>query len=200
MREPFEEVPAVNDFSRYRMAWFLIIVVIVIITAAVPVLLEDLNGNLLGADGTLRNVSKPDVIREQAVPRDDTSAAVIREIQTLTSTNDYHQLIGRSVNITVPVTSGANDQAFWVGQGDNQLLVELRRDARTDEQRYFGVPPTMHVADLHAGEQITIVGTIRPVPYREAMYSWGLTETDRRQLEDRPVYIEATSAQPVRSE
>jgi len=57
MREPFEEIPSVSDFVRYKLGWFLLLVGLVVAAAGIPALTESLNGDLLGAHGTLRNVS-----------------------------------------------------------------------------------------------------------------------------------------------
>ena len=204
MREPFEEIPSVSDFVRYKLGWFLLLVGLVVAAAGIPALTESLNGDLLGAHGTLRNVSLPNASPAEAQNGGEqvgtsgvtASAAVVREMDTLAGA-DYHQLIGRKVSLTVPVLDRANDQAFWIGQGDHQMFVEVQRDTRTPEQRYYSLAFEHHVGELHAGEQAMITGTIQPIPDRESMYSWGLTQSDIRQLENRPIYIAADSVHAV---
>lgn len=119
------------------------------------------------------------------------SPAVIKEIETITGTNDGHELVGRKVNLHVPVQDKANDVAFWVGEKDNRLLVVMERDRRNDEQRQRGELASHGISPVHKGQQADIAGTVRKVPSREEMYSWGLTNRDRRELADRPIYISA---------
>jgi hypothetical protein len=119
------------------------------------------------------------------------SPAVIKELETITGAVDGHELVGRRVNLAVPVQETANDNAFWVGTGDNRLLVVVRRDRRDGVQRQEGTVATHGITPVHAGETATVVGRIQKLPQPEEMYSWGLTATDKKQLADRPIYIRA---------
>lgn len=120
----------------------------------------------------------------------------IHEIETITGTNDGHELVGRRVDLHVPIQQHVNDVAFWVGPGDNRVLVVLARDNRDGEMRQRGKPSSSGLGEIRAGQQATVSGTVQKVPYAEAMYSWGLTNADRTELMDRPIYIRADSITP----
>jgi hypothetical protein len=137
---------------------------------------------------------------EQAPGADQNSgppaSGIIHDLETITGSNDGHQLVGRRVELHAPVHQHINDVAFWAGMGDNRLLVVLARDDRGGEDRQRGEPSNTGVSGLRAGQQATISGTIQRVPYAEAMYSWGLTNADRAELMDRRIYVKADSVTP----
>lgn len=201
MREPFEEIPAVNDFTRFRLGWILLAIGLLFALAVPPALTEtQFSHTTVGTIGTLRDPTETNGTPEQiekrvqqaeVVATTGGNAAVIRELEA--SKGDGHELVGRKVDLTLPVQSRANDQAFWIGSGENEMLAVVHRDNRTAEQRYFGVPSGNAIDDVKAGQQVTVTGTIQAVPYREATYSWGLSTEDVDRLEARPIYIEADS-------
>ena len=115
----------------------------------------------------------------------------IHELETITGLVDRRQLIGRHVELHVPVAEMANDQAFWIGRKDNQLLVVPTRDHRDPVERQGGYIAANNVAPLETGKMATISGTIAPMPMIEQAYSWGLTTADREQLADSGVYLRA---------
>ena len=117
--------------------------------------------------------------------------STIHELETITGSNDGHELVGRRVDLHVPVSQHVNDVAFWIGPKDNRLLVVLGRDNRNGTTRQQGESATNSVGRVQAGQQATVSGTIQKVPYAEAMYSWGLTNADRSELMDRPIYLRA---------
>jgi len=121
------------------------------------------------------------------------SGQVVREIETITGTNDAMSLVGRRVDLHVDVLSRANDQAFWVGSPDNRLLVVLGRDNRDGDKRQAGVPAGLHIAPVRGGQSATISGVIRPLPRAEDRFNWDLTERDEHELQDRKIYIRADS-------
>ena len=121
------------------------------------------------------------------------SPAVIAELDTITGATDGHELVGRKVSLHVPVQGKANDVAFWVGEKDNRVLVVLERDRRDLVQRQNGTIADNPIAPVHGGQQADITGTVSKLPRAEAMYSWGLTTRDRRELAERPIYIRADS-------
>jgi hypothetical protein len=123
--------------------------------------------------------------------------ATIHDLETITGTNDGHELVGRRVDLHVPVQQHINDVAFWVGPKDNRLLVVLARDDRDGATRQRGEPSTSGIGTVTAGQQATISGTIQRVPYAEAMYSWGLTNTDRAALMERRIYLRADTVSPM---
>jgi hypothetical protein len=100
---------------------------------------------------------------------------VIHELETITGINDGHQLVGRRVDLHVPVQQHLNDAAFWVGSRDNRVLVVLGRDSRSGA----------------AGTMTTISGTVRALPSEEETHRWGLTESDRDELMQRRIYVRA---------
>jgi hypothetical protein len=121
---------------------------------------------------------------------------IIRELSTITGVNDGHQFVGRRVELSAPINQHINDIAFWIGEGDNRLLVVLARDDRDGAERQRGEPADKGLT-LDAGRRAAVAGTIQQVPYAEAMYSWGLTNSDRAELMDRRVYLRADSVTPV---
>lgn len=121
------------------------------------------------------------------------ASGIIRDLETITGTNDGHELVGRRVDLHAPVSRHINDVAFWVGTGDNRVLVVLARDDRDGQERQRGEPSSTGISAMKAGQQATISGTIQRVPYAEAMYSWGLTTADRSELMDRRIYVKADS-------
>jgi hypothetical protein len=121
------------------------------------------------------------------------TGAVIHELETITGSNDGHELVGRRVDLHVPISQHINDVAFWVGMGDNRLLVVLARDNRDGDERQRGEPSN---SGVRAGQQATVSGSIQRVPYAEAMYSWGLTNADRAELMERRIYLRADTVTP----
>lgn len=117
----------------------------------------------------------------------------IHELETITGATDGHELVGRTVDLHVPVQQHLNDVAFWIGPRDNRLLVVLARDNRDGATRQEGRPGSTGLTIPEAGQQATISGTIQRVPYAEAMYSWGLTNADRAELMERRIYLRADS-------
>jgi hypothetical protein len=145
-----------------------------------------------GAVGTSGgNAGDADRTRSPAAP-----GGVIHELETITGSNDGHELVGRRVDLHVPVSQHINDVAFWVGMGDNRLLVVFARDDRDGAERQRGEPSNSGVAP-RAGQQAAISGSIQRVPYAEAMYSWGLTNTDRAELMERRIYLRADTVTPA---
>ena len=122
-----------------------------------------------------------------------TGVEPIHELETITGANDGHQLVGRRVDVHVPIAQPINDVAFWVGPPDNRLLVVVARDTRSGSERQ---PSSSAIDTIRVGQRATIVGTIERVPYAEAMYSWGLTSADRAELMERRIYLRAERVEP----
>ena len=141
------------------------------------------NPGTVGTSGTLDAGQGSDV----------TDGNTIRDLTTITGANDGNQFVGRRVSLSAPVSQHLNDTAFWIGEGDNRLLVVLARDDRDGAERQRGEPADKSLGNLEVGHRATIAGSIQRVPYSEAMYSWGLTNTDRAELMDRRVYLRADS-------
>ena len=117
--------------------------------------------------------------------------AIIQELATITGSNDGHELIGQRVDLHAPVQRHINDVAFWVGEGDNQVLVVLARDNRDGDKRQSGVPASHGLTAMRSGQQASISGIVQRLPKAEEMFSWGLTNADRAQLMERPIYVRA---------
>jgi hypothetical protein len=94
------------------------------------------------------------------------------------------------VRLRVDIGQALNDVAFWSGAAGHELLVVLDRDTRNGMERQAGVPSESGVASATSGV-ITIAGRLEPIPYAEAMYSWGLTRQDVQRLAKRGVYVRA---------
>jgi hypothetical protein len=124
-------------------------------------------------------------------PGEGTLGTLITELETITGTNDATQLVGRRVDLHADVQEVANDVAFWVGPAGNRLLVVLARDTRSGVERQTGEPSHHQIIPVRAGQQATISGVIRPVPYAEATDSWNLTRQDVEELAERKVYVRA---------
>ena len=115
----------------------------------------------------------------------------ITDIRSLGGREDLSEYIGRQVRLVVDSGALTNDVAFWIGSPPDDLLVVISRGDRTAADRQLGNPSTSDIGSPPPGA-VTIGGTIQPVPYAEATYSWGLTRRDVDLLAERGVYVEAT--------
>ena len=122
-------------------------------------------------------------------------AAVVREIETITGTNDAMSLVGRRVDLHVDVQEHANDHAFWVGSPDNRLLVVWGRDHRDDTNRQAGVPAGNGI-EWGQGRRAAISGVVHSIRFQENRNAWDLTDEHERELHDRKIYIHAQSVMP----
>lgn len=145
-----------------------------------PVLIELGNPGTIGTSGQLP--AEP--------PGGELRPNVIRELETITGVNDAHVFVGRRVDLQVPVSRHVNDVAFWVGSGDNRLLVVMTREDRHSPTPQRGGPSTA-VGLVPVGEQAMVSGSIQRVRNTEAMHSWGLTSADRAEVMDRPIFLRA---------
>jgi hypothetical protein len=124
------------------------------------------------------------------------SLATLHDLETLTGATDPHELIGSRVDFHVKVADINNYTSFWVGTKDNRMLVVLGRDNRTDAQRYHGNASPNDIKPVEAGQSVHITGMIEGIPHAEARYSWGLNDSQRRELDDQKVYIRAQRVEP----
>ncbi len=122
---------------------------------------------------------------------------VIQELETITGNVDGSELVGRKVDLHVPVLQDGNPVTFWIGTPDNRLLVVLHRDVRDGSARQQSLPPAHGILTVQEGQQAVISGTIQMVPPAEDRYSWNLTREQTREVEARRIYLRADS---VRSE
>jgi hypothetical protein len=129
----------------------------------------------------------------EAVNQAQTDDVVIRELETITGSSDRRPLIGRKVNLVVPVAARANDVAFWIGSADNRVLVVPRRDLRDSQLRQQGRVPSRGMALIESGATAAISGSIQQLPRAEERYSWALTNQDQREATSMDVYLSADS-------
>jgi hypothetical protein len=115
----------------------------------------------------------------------------LHETETLFGAGAGDSLIGRTVQLQVPVANIANDQAFWAGDRDNRLLVVPTRDHRDSTERQLGLTTGNTVAPLDRGKTAIVSGVIQRMPMAEQVYSWGLTTRDREELAARGVFLRA---------
>lgn len=134
----------------------------------------------------------PEPAGESGASAAPTPAAAIRELATITGSIDGQELIGRRVDLHVPVHQIASDAAFWVGDGDNRLLIVTEPEDRGGSARETGEPPSHGISPVHEGQQATISGSVQRVPNAEEMAArWRLSEQEAAELSDRMLYIRA---------
>lgn len=123
--------------------------------------------------------------------------STIREVELITGALDGHELVGRRVELEVPLLSRAGSEGvFWVGPSDNPLLVVIARDTRTDSRKRAGDPADPGIEPLTSGT-LLISGRIQKVPAAEQRLSWNLTRADVQRLDQRPIYLRADSVRPL---
>jgi hypothetical protein len=103
---------------------------------------------------------------------------IIHELETITGSVDGHQLIGRKVDLHVPVQSVSDDVAFWIGERDNRVLVRLRH-------------PAHGKMTLRKGQQAAVAGSIQRLPASSEIDRWNLSDAEAAELADRRIYIRA---------
>ena len=129
-----------------------------------------------------------------AAPGEDASAPdVVRNLDQILGGRDPKELVGRQVEFEAPVLDDGNPVTFWIGTGDDRLLVVMGRDSRDVQDRQTSTPPSHGIAPVQRGQQAIISGTIQEVPSAEERYNWRLTREQTRELERRGVYVRAHS-------
>ena len=122
-----------------------------------------------------------------------TSAAAepIADLTAILGTDNPRTLVGRRVEMTVPVVQDHTLTKFWIGSQDDRLLVVMGRDTRDGAERQASVPPEHAIVPVHRGQQAVVSGIVERVPRAEERASWDLTAAQTRELERRGVYIRA---------
>ena len=143
-----------------------------------------------GAVGTSGTGELP-TIKGDDGPTVVVAPAIIQELDTITGSVDGQQLIGRRVDLHAIVQTVPSDTAFWIGAGDNRLLVVLGRANRTGRAAQLGPDSHHGISPVHADQQATISGSVQPLPKAEEMRSWRLTDSDYAEVLDRKLYIRA---------
>lgn len=118
-------------------------------------------------------------------------------VDAITGPAKVRDLVGRRVQMQVPIGPHVNDVAFWVRHEEQPLLAVLSRDSRNGAERQRGDATSATIGDGDTAGTAIITGRIEQIPNAEAMHSWGLTNPDREQLLDRPVYLRVTRIDPV---
>jgi hypothetical protein len=186
-----------------RKVGLLLLGTAVIVIAAVAVWMSPVNGGGDFDHGLVRTeTGNPGTVGTSGMANEsqgpgEAAGNAIRELSTITGVNDGHQLVGRPVALSAPVSQHINDIAFWIGEGDNRLLVVLVRDDRNDPDRSNGGIAETGLGRLGVGQQAAIAGSIQRVPYSEALDRWGLTSNDRAELMERRVYLRAETVTPI---
>jgi hypothetical protein len=124
-------------------------------------------------------------------PSGTSAAEPIQDLTTILGTDNPRTLVGRRVEITVPVVQDHTLTKFWIGSQENRLLVVLGRDTRDGADRQASVPPEHAIVPVHRGQQADVSGIVERVPRPEERASWDLTAAQTRELERRGVYIRA---------
>ena len=119
------------------------------------------------------------------------AAEAIQDLRTILGTDSPRTLVGRRVEITVPVVQDQTLTKFWIGPQEDRMLVVLGRDTRDGAERQASVPPEHGIVPLHKGQQAVVSGIVERVPRPEERVSWDLTGPQTRELERRGVYIRA---------
>src|SRR6185369_16593113 len=94
-----------------------------------PTVAADVRSTDAGGPGGIRLTGTAGDVQPAAVSAAGVAAvpgaAVIQDIETITGTLDGHELVGRRVDVQVPVQKLANPVAFWAGPSGNRILVVL---------------------------------------------------------------------------
>jgi hypothetical protein len=127
-------------------------------------------------------------------PNTSTAPETILDLKGLLGADDATTLIGRRVEVDVPVLQAHNPTTFWIGDPNDRLLVVLGRDTRDGAERQASKPPEHGIVPAENGQQASIRGTVQGVPRAEERYNWDLTATQDRELKRKGVFILADSA------
>ena len=141
---------------------------------------------IIGTSGTTETATPPDA---QAVQQE------LRDVDAITRNQDDASLVGRRVQVHLPIEEPNSTVAYWVGPPDNPLLVILHRDVRDGFARMASVPPAHGIQPLKTGQVATVSGTIQPLPSFQDQFSWDLTRGDRQRLAKRGIYLLADRVQ-----
>jgi hypothetical protein len=117
----------------------------------------------------------------------DAAPAAIRDVETITGSIDGHELVGRRVDLNVPVLGRAGNIGFWVGPRDNRVLVVTRATSGSRQRRKRQAQAAPPVPA--AGQRVAVTGIIRPLAPEAA--KWPVAERNRVELADRTIFIRA---------
>lgn len=126
-------------------------------------------------------------------PKTSTAPDTILDLKGLLGTDDASTLVGRRVEIDVPVSQEHNLTTFWIGPPNDRLLVVLGRDTRNGSDRQASKAPAHSISEQR-GEQASISGIVQRAPTAEGRYNWDLTPAQAQELKRKGVFILADSA------
>jgi len=119
----------------------------------------------------------------------DTSARSLPEAELVFLNGDGSEpRAGQRARVTVRASQLANAATFWAGMSPRDILVVIERDRRTQEDRDSSRPAD-RAFPVNVDGVVQMEGAVEPVPSAEGMFSWGLTERDRRRVAERGVYL-----------
>lgn len=200
---PREDHPqAARDFDRQliidsprRRLWMWVVAPLVVIVLGVAVIgLISPSKDMRWDDSrySSEETSRVAVATGTGGTLDERETPLTGSLRTLLSSGDYDDLVGQRAEVIVEPGQAMNDVAFWVGDGEQSLLVVMGRDLRMKTQGLgarAGDPA--FDADMPLAERAVVRGVVEEVPYAEARSSWGLTTRDERLLAERGVYLRA---------
>lgn len=137
---------------------------------------------ITGTTGTQASASASAADR-QAVQQE------LQDVDAITGSHDDAGLVGRRVQVHLPIAQPNSMVAYWVGPPDNPLLVVLHRDVRDGFARMASGPSAHGIQPMKAGEVATVSGTIQRLPSFQDRFSWDLTADERSQLDKRGIYL-----------
>ncbi|HEX5107447.1 MAG TPA: hypothetical protein VFV95_03335 [Vicinamibacterales bacterium] len=119
----------------------------------------------------------------------DSSAKTLPDAELVLLNGDGAQpRPGARARVTARASQLPNAATFWAGMSPRDMLVVINRDLRTQEDR-DGSRPAERALPVNAEGIVRLDGVVERVPSAEGMFSWGLTDSDRRRLASRGVYL-----------
>ena len=117
-----------------------------------------------------------------------TTGTPLATLQRIGGRDDLTARVGERAEVVVDIGQAVNDVAFWSGFAADEILIVINRGARSGIQRQVGAPSDTDFTPPPRG-LVTVSGVIEPLPYAEAMHSWGLTRRDVAVVQERQVYL-----------
>jgi hypothetical protein len=125
-----------------------------------------------------------------------TTGTAIAAVARIGGLEDLSELVGQRVELAVDIGKAVNDVAFWSGSPPDQLLVVINRGGRSARDQSLGRAAGDPLSAPVQGTAL-VRGVIEPLPYAEAMFSWGLTRRDVAVAQERGVYLRVDEIVPL---
>ena len=129
---------------------------------------------------------------EQTIPLDnETAAAPEVSVDQLRQPEESGQWVNQNVRLTdVQIVARAGDQAFWVGDGPNRLLVVAGDNAMPQSDQPGQAAQNQQ---FQQGEELTITGTVHKVSSAdELQQQFGIDSKDLSGLNAGELYLVAS--------